>query len=61
MELMVYGKSLGMVRVSILTIISFMISGPVEPGFRPKRYKYKLLDSIDSPYAAFRFFCRPHG
>ncbi|EXJ85571.1 hypothetical protein A1O1_05936 [Capronia coronata CBS 617.96] len=34
-------------------------SGLLEPGFRPKRYQYQLLDPLDMPYAAFRFYCRP--
>ncbi|KIW15292.1 hypothetical protein PV08_05337 [Exophiala spinifera] len=35
-------------------------SGLLEPGFRPRRYKYQLLDPVDMPYAAFRFYCRPY-
>ncbi|KAJ9609151.1 hypothetical protein H2200_006923 [Cladophialophora chaetospira] len=33
-------------------------SGLLEPGIRPKRYKYQLLDPVDMPYAAFKFHCR---
>ena len=36
-------------------------SGVTEPGIRPRRYKYQLLDPIDMPYAAFQFHCRPYG
>ncbi|KAK5242480.1 hypothetical protein LTR40_012760 [Exophiala xenobiotica] len=36
-------------------------SGLLEPGFRPRRYKYQLLDPVDMPYAGFRFYCRPYG
>ncbi|KAK5359338.1 hypothetical protein LTR11_010522 [Exophiala xenobiotica] len=35
-------------------------SGLLEPGFRPRRYKYQLLDPVDMPYAGFRFYCRPY-
>ncbi|KIW73174.1 hypothetical protein PV04_01312 [Phialophora macrospora] len=34
-------------------------SGLLEPGFRPRRYKYQLVDPVDMPYAAFQFRCRP--
>lgn len=44
-----------------LTVYRLTDSGLLEPGFRPRRYEYQLLDPIDMPYAAFRFSCRPYG
>lgn len=44
-----------------LTTCRWTNSGLIEPGMRPKRYKYQLLDPVDMPYAAFRFYCRPYG
>ncbi|KAJ4511736.1 hypothetical protein HRR83_004225 [Exophiala dermatitidis] len=35
--------------------------GLLESGLRPRRYQYQLLDPIDMPYAAFRFYCRSYG
>jgi hypothetical protein len=32
--------------------------GILEPGFPQRRYKYQLLDAVDSPYATFRFYYR---
>ncbi|KAL2418112.1 hypothetical protein ABEF95_001036 [Exophiala dermatitidis] len=35
--------------------------GLLEPGLRPRRYQYQLLDPVDMPYAAFRFYCRSYA
>ncbi|EXJ92497.1 hypothetical protein A1O3_01049 [Capronia epimyces CBS 606.96] len=37
------------------------LRGLLEPGFRPRRYQYQLLDRVDMPYATFRFYCRSYG
>ncbi|KIX06175.1 uncharacterized protein Z518_04149 [Rhinocladiella mackenziei CBS 650.93] len=36
------------------------ISSLLEPGLHARRFKYQLLDPVDPPYAAFRFFYRPY-
>ncbi|KAI1629185.1 hypothetical protein EDD37DRAFT_40008 [Exophiala viscosa] len=55
-------QGLGSVDVKSTTADGLRLtnSGVVEPGFRPRRYRYQLLDPVDMPYAAFRFFCRPY-
>ncbi|KAK6382203.1 hypothetical protein LTS17_004090 [Exophiala oligosperma] len=50
----------GFGAVSIDTTSAEGLRGLLEPGFRPRRYKYQLLDPLDMPYAAFRFYCRPY-
>ena len=61
--LMVYGKCFFQIcsLCPELIFLSLTNSGLLESGFRPRRYQYQLLDPVDRPYAAFRFFCRPSG